>query len=133
MPGKTRTRCKQQTAAGTSCRAPAQTSGYCFAHDPSLKEKRDAAQRKGGQVRSRPAKVLEDAPLLPLETTADVVAAIAVTFNDVRSGRLDVRIGNCLGVLASVQLRALAADTMAARVEAVERILKIRQSAKRGK
>jgi hypothetical protein len=93
-------------------------SGFCFFHDPECAEKRDEARKRGGQQTSRqhrkagavsPSVACELADLR-LEDVGDVVKALADTFNKVRKGELDVRIGNCLGVLAGTLLRAFRGD-----------------------
>jgi hypothetical protein len=49
-------------------------------------------------------------PDLPLTNVEEVGAALAITFNQVRRGELDVRVGNCLGLLAAALLRAYKGD-----------------------
>jgi hypothetical protein len=101
--------CEATRQNGTPCRGDARPgSRWCWAHDPGLKEKRDAARRKGGRERSKAAAVLpQAAPDLPLMTIGDVTAALAATVNQVRKGALDVKAANCVGYLLSVLLRAL--------------------------
>jgi hypothetical protein len=71
--------------------------------------------------RSRPAATLaEDTPDLPLRTVADVAAALAVTLNQVRTGKVAVQVGNCLGVLAGVLLKALEGSDLERRIAALE-------------
>jgi hypothetical protein len=101
--------CEATRQNGKPCRADARPgSRWCWSHDPGLKEKRDAARRKGGRERSKAAAVLpQDAPDLPLKTIADVTVALAATVNQVRKGALDAKAANCVGYLLSVLLRAL--------------------------
>jgi hypothetical protein len=101
--------CEATRQDGTPCRGNSRPgSRWCWAHDPGLKEKRDAARRKGGRERSKAAAVLpQDAPDLPLGTVGEVVKALAATVNQVRKGALDVKAANCVGYLLSVMLRAL--------------------------
>jgi hypothetical protein len=54
---------------------------------------------------------------VPLATVADVATAIARTFNDVRRGQLDAKVGNCLGLLAGQLLKALQDSGLAAEIE----------------
>jgi hypothetical protein len=56
---------------------------------------------------------------VPLATVADVVKALATTFNDVRKGQLDPKTGNCLGLLAGQLLRAMQEGELAAELEAL--------------
>jgi hypothetical protein len=55
-----------------------------------------------------------------LKSVADVVVALEVTFNAVRVGKLDARVGNCLGVLAGIQLKALGLSDHEERLAALE-------------
>lgn len=106
---------------GTACRANAIASGdYCFFHAPDRAEARKAAGGKGGRRgRKRPVGVLpKDAEDVALATVADVTNALAATFNQVRSGQLDAKTGNCLGLLAGQLLRALQEGELAAEMEA---------------
>jgi hypothetical protein len=73
--------------------------------------------RSNGQ---RTATLPPDTPDLPLRTVADVVAALALTMNQVRTGRLGVNVGNCLGVLAGVLLKAIEGSDFEERLAAVE-------------
>jgi hypothetical protein len=66
---------------------------------------------------------------VPVETPADVVAVLAECVNLVRA---DVFMdpsekARTLGMLSSVALRAMEAKDLAARLEAVERVLKLRK------
>jgi hypothetical protein len=112
--------CLQTRADGQPCQGRPGPSGYCPLHDPALAGKRAAGRRKGGKVRSRPAAVLPDAADLPCGTVVEVVALVGRTINDVRQGRLDARIGNCIGVLAGVLLRALEGDDLARQLDEMQ-------------
>src|SRR5687768_12032955 len=77
---------------------------------------------------------------LPVETPADVLAVVAEQVNAVRGDPLadPSEKARTLGFLSSVALRAMEAKDLAARLEAVERVLKLRkadaaESQKRGK
>ncbi|MBM3123139.1 MAG: hypothetical protein FJZ97_13290 [Chloroflexi bacterium] len=50
--GHTRLACRKRTKAGAPCQAAARPSGYCWRHDPALREKRKAAERNGGRTRA---------------------------------------------------------------------------------
>ena len=66
---------------------------------------------------------------VPLETPADVVAVIAEQVNAVRGEALadPSEKARTLGFLSGVALRAMEAKDLAARLEAVERVLKLRK------
>jgi hypothetical protein len=88
--------------------AVARATGFCFAHDPALEAKRDAARRKGGLIRIKPAAVLPpQTPDLPLATPGDLLRWLAETGNAVRRGELDPRAGNTLTYICATGLRVL--------------------------
>jgi hypothetical protein len=114
--------CAHDRPNGEPCRArPRPGRLFCTFHDPELAGKRARGRSKGGVNRSRPAATLPpDAPDLPLKTVADVVAALGETMNQVRTGKLAVNVGNCLGVLAGVLLRAIEGGDLEGRIAALE-------------
>ena len=48
--------CAAHRSDGTPCTARARPSGFCWAHDPELREKRRAACRAGGQNKANAAR-----------------------------------------------------------------------------
>jgi hypothetical protein len=105
---------------GTTCQATAlSTSTFCFFHAPEKAEARAEAQKKGGRQNRRPAEI----PDVPLDSVTDVVKALATTFNDVRSGRLDPKTGNCLALLSGQLLKALQTSELEERLEALEKMV----------
>ena len=66
---------------------------------------------------------------VPLDGPADVLAVLAEQVNAVRAhpGADPVERARTLGFLAGVALRAMEAKDLAARLEAVERVLKLRK------
>jgi hypothetical protein len=115
-------KCNHTKPDGTRCRAnalPGKTR--CTFHDPDLADQRAQGRRQGGVNRSKPAATLPpDTPDLSLKSVEDVVKALATTFNAVRTGRLDARVGNCLGVLAGVLLKAIEGSDLEQRLAALE-------------
>src|SRR5262245_60717668 len=120
--------CNHKKRDGARCRASAlPESGKCLFHDPARAEQRAAGRRRGGVNRPRPAATLSPAaPALPLKSVADVVAALGQTINQVRTGRLAVNVGNCLGVLAGVLLKAIEGGDLEQRLVALEADVKRR-------
>lgn len=114
--------CSHKKRDGSRCRAnalPGKTQ--CLFHDPVRAQQREAGRRQGGINRSQKAATLpSDTPDLPLKSVADVVTALAETINQVRTGRLAVNVGNCMGVLAGVLLRAIEGGELEARIAALE-------------
>jgi hypothetical protein len=116
--------CKGVNKDGKPCRATVRSGGdFCLFHAPNLDlaAKRAEGRRSGGKSRSRKAVVLSaDTPDLPLRSVADVIDLLGQTINQVRTGQLDARIGNCLGVLAGTLLRAIEGGELEKRMEEVE-------------
>ena len=77
-----------------------------------------------------PVRLVPPEPV-PVDTPADVVAVIAEQVNAVRADPLadPAEKARTLGLLSSVALRAMEAKDLAARLEAVERVLKLRKDA----
>jgi len=116
--------CRQIKADGTQCRANATTgSDYCFAHDPTLAEERQAARQAGGRVGK--TKVLPpDTPDVPLSSATDVVGLLGQTINQVRRGEVDPKVANTIGYLSSALLRALEVGDLEERLTELETIVK---------
>lgn len=114
--------CRHRKPDGNRCRAaPRAGKPYCTFHDPSLAADRAEGRRKGGVARSAKASTLPpDTPDLPLNTVGDVTAALAEAYNGVRTGRLDARVGNCLGVMAGALLKAIGEADLERRIAALE-------------
>lgn len=117
-------RCNHMKMAGGRCRAKVLPGKRrCVFHDPALASKRAEGRKRGGQTRAdglRAMALPADAPDLPLRSVADVTAALAEAYNAVRTGRMDARVGNCLGVLAGVILKALEGSDLEKRLAAIE-------------
>lgn len=95
-------------------------SKYCFAHDPAQAKKRQEAQRKGGEA-GRVATLQEST--LTIRTMSDVLELMETTINDVRAGRLDVKVANAVGYLANVSVKVIQQTDIEARLEALESVL----------
>jgi hypothetical protein len=121
--------CKSVKKDGSPCKAtPATGREYCFFHDPdpATREQAKAARACGGrQGLSRVLPNTEQA--FELRTASDVVGFLSTTVNDVRCGRVDARVGNCLGYLAGVVLKALESSELEERVKALEEKLSLKK------
>jgi hypothetical protein len=115
--------CKASKRAGSRCEAAAlDGSDYCFFHDPSRAAERREAQALGGQ-RNR-MKTLDAAiPDVKFESTAEVVALLSDTINQVRKGDIDPRIGNTVGYLANLLIKALEQNELETRIDKLETLL----------
>jgi hypothetical protein len=114
-------RCAHVHATGKPCGGFAvRGSRFCFVHAPEQAAKRDAARRRGGRA-GRVATL--PASNVSVRSLVDVVALVEETVNDVRCGRVDVRVANAVGYLANVALKAIAQSEREARLEALEAVL----------
>jgi len=114
-------RCAHAHPSGKSCGGFAVAgSRFCFAHDPTQAAKRDAARRRGGQA-GRVVTLAESS--IPVRSLGDVLALVEATINDVRAGRVDVRVANAVGYLANVAMKAIEQSDLEAHLEALESVL----------
>ena len=108
---------------GTPCRAVrVHGSEFCFFHDPARAAQRAAARRTGGQ-HGRAAVLPADTPARAVKTAADVIDLLSETINQVRVGAVDPRVGNCVGYLAGIILKAVEQGDMEERLAALEAII----------
>lgn len=116
-------RCCHIKADGTQCRArKVRGSEYCFFHDPAKAAERAVAQQAGGQ-RGRAAVLPPDTPGRQVKTAAEVIGLLSETINHVRTGQLDPKVGNCIGYLSGVILKAVEQGNMADRLASLESIV----------
>jgi hypothetical protein len=114
-------RCAYVHASGRACGGFAIAgSPFCFAHAPEQAAKRTEARRRGGRA-GRDATVPDSD--LSVRSLGDVLALVELTINDVRTGRIDVRIANAIGVLANVAARTIQQADIEQRLAALEAVL----------
>jgi len=113
--------CTQIKSNGDLCGGYAiEGSPYCFFHDPASAERRAEARSKGGK--SGTGATLDEANT-PVRSVADIVDLIEMTINDVRAGRIDVKIANAVGYLANISMKAFEQRDVEKRLEAIESVL----------
>ena len=97
--------CSAPTKTGKPCHGRPAESGYCFAHDPATKDKREAARVKGGENSSHAARLEK---LLPsrLRPTFDRLEA---AMKEVHEGRLDPRQATAMSSLAGAMVKIIKA------------------------
>ncbi|MCU0680556.1 MAG: hypothetical protein MUF50_04620 [Planctomycetes bacterium] len=113
-------RCSYIKKNGGQCEAQSIIdSDFCFFHDPKLENEKKEAQIKGGQS----GKVILKSPLpiITISKIEDVTLLLSDTINRVRSGEMDVKIANCLGVLSGQLIKAFETAQIENRVEVIER------------
>lgn len=96
-------------------------SKYCYFHNPESGEDRKESQARGGKANA----ITMDNPLPPMliKEASNVVILLQDTINHVRAGEMDVKIGNCIGVLSGHLLKALEVANIENRVEIIERAI----------
>ena len=98
-------------------------SKYCFLHNPDISdEQKRAAQIKGG--RSNKVKIQDPLPTIKITKLKHVVSLLVDTVNRVRAGEIDVRVGNCLGVLSGHLIRAFEITDLEKRIDYIEQKIK---------
>ena len=113
-------RCACKKTNGARCKAkPMVDSEFCFFHNPATASKRTEAQRAGGR-RNKASVLSPNIPTLALRNVEDVVSLVADTINRTRCGQLDTRVGNTIGYLSGILLKALEAGNLERRVGELE-------------
>jgi len=112
--------CQSQTKDGDRCQAPAVgNSLFCFFHDPDLADDRRRAQAAGG--RNGAMKTLPSStPDARVEGPQDVAALLAETISQVRRGDIDPRVGNAVGYLANILMKAIEQGNLEDRIKSLE-------------
>ena len=122
--------CKAKTKGGSPCKATAQAeSDFCFFHDPTKAKERKASKVKGGKsgklatlAAVKPWRGQEVA-VLQSPDVEELVALLADTIDDVRTGHIDPRIANSVGYLAGIILKAKEYEALEERLAAIEEAL----------
>lgn len=119
-------RCGGTTRAGRPCGAhPARGRQFCTLHDP---KRAPAVHAAGGRARSRRAVLTsEEAEHIRLANVSDAPASLERVARWAATGALDVRIANCIGVLASASVRAADAAELEKRLTQLERAIGARR------
>lgn len=105
------------------CQAhPMKDSAFCYTHNPdiSVEDKKDAQVRGG---KGNAIKLSSSLPVLQLTRAQDVVTLLEDTINRVRSGELDIRIGNTIGYLCGHLIKAIEVAEIEQRVLKVEKVI----------
>ncbi len=105
-------RCAAKTKQGKPCPFAPWSGGsgvFCMNHDPSLEAeaKRRNARQAGGRAKGKVKVLPPDAARLKLLTLADVLALVAETIGELRTGALDPKIASSVASLANVATRII--------------------------
>lgn len=112
--------CQFIKSNGEYCGAnPMSDSEFCYFHDPKIDPEKKLAARTSGGLANKI--ILKEAlPVLVINEPKDVINLLADTIDRVRSGSLEIRTANCLGVLAGQLIKAFEMCQISDRVEIVE-------------
>lgn len=111
--------CKYLKQDSEQCGANALVAGdYCFVHSPDMETERQLAASKGGKHSYKQALVITEEK--SIKTPKDIADLLESTINEVRAGKLDVRIANCVGYLASHLIKSIEASDFEKRLENLE-------------
>lgn len=118
--------CTAKTKSGQPCPNKPSANGYCFTHDPTRGRERAQARRKGGS-HSRIAHA-GNADALPkqIRTLTDVLTILDYTLAETLPLENGIQRGRLLVALAHAFIEAIKTGELEARVDAVERALKVR-------
>jgi len=97
--------CAALTKSGNPCRRKPRESGYCFSHDPSTKDERDAARVKEGKNSSQAARLEK---LLPSHLHP-MFDGLEAAMKELREGRLDPRQATAMASLVGAMLKVIKA------------------------
>jgi hypothetical protein len=116
----TRRLCKASKLDGSKCRVAALTdSEFCFFHDPSRTTDRKAAQSLGGHG-NRMKTLDPEGPDVKIQNSADIIALLSETINQVLKGVIDPRVANAVGYLANIAIRAQEQNELEVRIRNLE-------------
>lgn len=113
------TQCKAQTKAGRRCNGRANTSGFCFTHDPTQQEARTAARKLGGHHRRTAVRVSGDEPI-KIESMADVLRLINAVIADTWQQENGAARSRALLGCADAAIKALTLTDLEARIARLE-------------
>ena len=111
--------CRATRADGQPCTARALESGYCFAHDDGLREKRHAARMQGGRNKATTARVQR---LMP-STLRPVLDHLYTALEEVHEGTLEPRQAAAMAGLAGAIAKLHEVADLDARLEALTSVL----------
>lgn len=105
------------------CDAYAQKdSEYCFSHDPEKVEARIERAAKGGGMDSYRKLNLKIEPL-EVNSAHDIASGAVQLANELREGKIPVKIATAVGYLLSIALKAYEKSDLEQRIESFERII----------
>jgi hypothetical protein len=123
MPSESqRLKCTATRRDGSPCRAWAVINGLCIGHQPNAAE----ARTRGGRNSSRAARA---GKLVP-SRLRPVLERLDKALGETHEGKLSSKQASAMASLARAIVAVYQADTLQERLEAVERVLKLRDGGK---
>ncbi len=115
--------CKVIKSNNEVCEANAMiNSDFCFTHNPQTQQEKRAAVLKGGLASKRNINPL---PAFEISDNKSVVGLLAQVINEVREGKIDLKVANCIGYLSGHLIKAMEIAELEERVENIEKTLKL--------
>lgn len=108
--------CAATRRDGWPCRGAPLAGGLCFAHDPALADRRDAARRKGGAHRATAHRLNANMP----PTVAGITDTVLTALDATARGDLAPARGQAVASLARAALAAHEQWDVCDRLDAVE-------------
>ena len=62
----------------------------------------------------------DDSPEIPIKSANDILTLVSDTINQIRTGKLDVRVGNGIGYLSGIALKAIEKGDLDDRIKTLE-------------
>jgi hypothetical protein len=108
--------CKATRADGRPCQGAPLASGFCFAHDPQLKEQRQAGNEQGGRHKARTARLQRLVP----QGIRPVLDRLVTALEETNEGRLDPRTASAMAALAGSIVKVYELVELDQRLERLE-------------
>lgn len=96
------------------------SSEFCFTHNPETQELRQVAASRGGKS---PKKNYDPLALVEINSIRDVTRLLATVINEVREGKIDLRVANCVGYLSGHLIKSLEAGDINEKLELINSII----------
>lgn len=120
--------CKTKTQRGEPCPNAAGASGYCFTHDPTRGKERAKARKRGGAHRRIAHNGNADALPKQVRTLPDVLTVLDYALAEALPLENGVQRGRLLVSIAHAFIEAIKTGELEARMDAIERALKLRDT-----
>jgi len=116
-------KCKHKKENGEQCNSSAMNgSNYCYFHNPTIsKEEKKDTQARGGK--NRKAILKESLPEIKIKKVSDITLLLVNTINQVRIGKMDAKIANCIGFLSDKLIKTMEVSNLEERLKKIEQLI----------